>query len=132
MPNVGGAQTFDRYWNEVFRQLTSNLDYAITSSGDRLIIADRSPSLLLRAAQGLLGQLENSGYHLQMRIGAHSGFWRLNQELEGIAQPEISDIGGVAARAGALDSRFRGNATTLKDLILERRARPVAREPCVA
>ena len=98
MQNVGGAQTFDRYWNEVFRQLTSNLDYAITSSGDRLIIADRSPSLLLRAAQGLLGQLENSGYHLQMRIGAHSGFWRLNQELEGIAQPEISDVVGVAAR----------------------------------
>src|ERR1700722_18800552 len=48
----------------------------------------RNSHLLLRAAQGLLGQLENSGYHLQMRIGAHSGYWRLNQELEGI-EPEL-------------------------------------------
>ena len=42
--------------------------------------------------------------------------------------PAKAGIQTCRARAGALDSRFRGNDTTLKDLILERRARPVARE----
>ena len=42
--------------------------------------------------------------------------------------PRESGHPDLAARAGALDSRFRGNDTTLKDFILERRARPVARE----
>jgi hypothetical protein len=33
-----------------------------------------------------------------MRVGAHSGFWKLNPALEGVQHPEISDIVVVAAR----------------------------------
>jgi hypothetical protein len=33
-----------------------------------------------------------------MRVGAHSGFWKLNPALEGAQHPEISDIVVVAAR----------------------------------
>jgi hypothetical protein len=39
-----------------------------------------------------------SGYNLQIRIGAHSGFWKLNAASEGVLHPEISDIVVVAAR----------------------------------
>ena len=35
---------------------------------------------------------------MQIRIGAHSGFWKLNPALEGVLHPEISDIVVVAAR----------------------------------
>jgi class 3 adenylate cyclase len=52
----------------------------------------------LRAARGLSAQLLASGYNLQMRVGAHSGFWKLNPALEGAQHPEISDIVVVAAR----------------------------------
>lgn len=48
--------------------------------------------------QGLTAQLLASGYNLQIRIGAHSGFWKLNPVLEGAQHPEISDIVAVAAR----------------------------------
>jgi class 3 adenylate cyclase len=68
------------------------------ASGDHLTLADRSPARLLRAATGLTAQLYASGYNLQIRFGAHSGFWRLNPDLEDIQHPEISDIVGVAAR----------------------------------
>jgi class 3 adenylate cyclase len=33
-----------------------------------------------------------------MRVGAHSGFWKLNLASEGAQHPEISDIVVVAAR----------------------------------
>ena len=33
-----------------------------------------------------------------MRVGAHSGFWKLNPAPEGVQHPEISDIVVVAAR----------------------------------
>ena len=33
-----------------------------------------------------------------MRVGAHSGFWKLNPALEGAQHPEITDIVVVAAR----------------------------------
>jgi class 3 adenylate cyclase len=82
----------------LFRQFTRDLDYAITSAGDHLVLADRSPGRLLRAARGLSAQLSASGYNLQMRMGAHSGFWKLNPALEGVQHPEISDIVVVAAR----------------------------------
>ena len=52
----------------------------------------------MRAARGLSGQLLASGYNLQIRMGAHSGFWKLNPALEGVLHPEISDIVVVAAR----------------------------------
>lgn len=52
----------------------------------------------MRAARGLSGQLSASGYNLQMRVGAHSGFWKLNPASEGAPHPEISDIVVVAAR----------------------------------
>ena len=68
------------------------------SAGDHLVLADRSPGRLLHAARGLSGQLSASGYNLQIRIGAHSGFWKLNPALEGVQHPEISDIVVVAAR----------------------------------
>src|SRR3984957_5597581 len=71
---------------------------ANTSAGDHLVLADRSPGRLLRAARGLSAQLLASGYNLQIRIGAHSGFWKLNPALEGVQHPEISDIVVVAAR----------------------------------
>jgi len=98
MHSVGGSQTFERYWEGVFRQFTVNLDYAVRSEGDSLLIADRSPSRLLRALRGLIVQLEGSRYNLLLRVGAHSGFWRLNQDVDGVPHPEISDIVGVAAR----------------------------------
>jgi len=82
----------------LFRQFTRDLDYANTSAGDHLVLADRSPGRLLRAARGLSGQLLASGYKLQIRMGAHSGFWKLNPALEGVQHPEISDIVVVAAR----------------------------------
>jgi class 3 adenylate cyclase len=48
--------------------------------------------------RGLGGQLSASGYNLQIRVGAHSGFWRLNPALDGAQHPEISDIVAIAAR----------------------------------
>jgi hypothetical protein len=96
--NSGKSQTFDKYWRDLFRQFTHDLDYANTSQGDSLVLADRSPGRLLRAAIGLGAQLAVSGYNLQLRIGAHSGFWKLNPALEGSQHPEISDIVVVAAR----------------------------------
>jgi hypothetical protein len=96
--NSGKSQTFDKYWRDLFRQFTSDLDYASRSAGDSLILADRSPGRLLRAAIGLGAQLGGSGYNLQVRVGAHSGFWKINPDLEGVQYPEISDIVVVAAR----------------------------------
>ena len=49
-------------------------------------------------AMRLGAQLLASGYNLQIRMGAHSGFWKLNPALEGAQHPEISDIVVVAAR----------------------------------
>ncbi|MBV8797505.1 MAG: hypothetical protein JO136_21415, partial [Hyphomicrobiales bacterium] len=95
---AGRSQTFDKYWRDLFRQFTRDLDYATTSAGDHLVLADRSPGRLLHAVRGLSGQLSASGYNLQMRVGAHSGFWKLNPALEGAQHPEISDIVVVAAR----------------------------------
>jgi hypothetical protein len=95
---AGKSQTFDKYWRDLFRQFTRDLDYANTSAGDHLVLADRSPGRLLRAARGLSAQLLASGYNLQIRMGAHSGFWKLNPALEGVQHPEISDIVVVAAR----------------------------------
>jgi hypothetical protein len=96
--NSGKSQTFDRYWRDLFRQFTRELDYANMAAGDSLVLADRSPGRLIRAARGLNAQLFTSGYNLQIRIGAHSGFWKLNPALEGVQHPEISDIVVVAAR----------------------------------
>ena len=96
--NSGKSQTFDKFWRDLFRQFTRELDYANVAAGDNLILADRSPGRLLRAARGLNAQLFISGYNLQIRIGAHSGFWKLNPALEGVQHPEISDIVVVAAR----------------------------------
>ena len=76
----------------------SDLDYANTSAGDHLVLADRTPGRLLRAARGLSAQLLASGYNLQLRMGAHSGYWKLNPALEGAQHPEISHIVVVAAR----------------------------------
>ena len=95
---AGKSQTFDKYWRDLFRQFTRDLDYAITSAGDHLVLADRSPARLLRAVRGLGAQLLASGYNLQMRTGAHSGFWKINPALEGVQHPEISDIVVVASR----------------------------------
>ena len=100
--NTGKSQTFDRFWRDLFRQFTRDLDYANIASGDSLTLADRSPARVLRAARSLTGQLSASGYRLQIRFGAHSGFWRLSPDLEGIQHPEISDIVVVAARTEPL------------------------------
>ena len=83
----GRSQTFDKYWRDLFRQFTRDLDYATMSAGDHLVLADRSPGRLLRAACGLGGQLSASGYNLQLRMGAHSGFWKLSPGVEGAAAP---------------------------------------------
>jgi class 3 adenylate cyclase len=96
--NSGKSQTFDKFWRDLFRQFTYDLDYANRSAGDSLILADRSPGRLLRAAIGLGAQLGLSGYNLQIRMGAHSGFWKLNPAPEAVQYPEISDIVVVAAR----------------------------------
>lgn len=96
--NTGKSQTFDKFWRELFRQLAGDLDYARITAGDHITLADRSPARLLRAAEGLTAQLYASGYNLQIRFGAHSGYWRLNPDLDGIQQPEISDVVSVAAR----------------------------------
>ena len=96
--NSGKSQTFDKFWKDLFKQFTRELDYADARAGDNLVLADRSPGRLFRAARGLNAQLSLSGYNLQIRIGAHSGFWKLNPALEGVQHPEISDIVVVAAR----------------------------------
>jgi class 3 adenylate cyclase len=96
--NTGKSQTFDKFWRELFRQFTGDLDYASMSSGDHITLADRSAARLLRAAAGLAAQLNASGYNLQIRFGAHSGYWRLNPDLDGVRHPEISDVVSVAAR----------------------------------
>jgi hypothetical protein len=98
LQTVGGSQTFHKYWRSVFSQFTSNLDHAAIREGDKLLMADRSPARLLRAARALITQLQTSGYELSLRVGAHSGFWRLNPDLDGVQHPEISDIIGIAAR----------------------------------
>jgi class 3 adenylate cyclase len=98
MGSVGGSQTFDRFWTSVFAQHTNGLDFAQTSGGDSLVIADRSPIRLIRSIKSLATSLRKSGYNLQMRVGAHSGHWRLNLDEDGGAHPEMSDIVGIAAR----------------------------------
>jgi hypothetical protein len=98
LQSVGGSQTFHRYWRSVFNQFTADLDHAAIREGDKLLMADRSPTRLLRAARALIKQLRTSGYELSLRIGAHSGFWRLNPDLDGVQHPEMSDIIGIAAR----------------------------------
>jgi len=98
MGSVGGSQTFDRFWTSVFAQHTNGLDFAQTSGGDSLVIADRSPIRLIRSIKSLATSLRKSGYNLQMRVGAHSGHWRLNLDDDGGAHPEMSDIVGIAAR----------------------------------
>ena len=98
LQTVGGSQTFDKYWRSMFNQFTSSLDYAAIREGDKLLIADRSPTRLLRAARALIAQLQTSGYELSLRVGAHSGFWRLYSDSEGVQHPQISDIVGIASR----------------------------------
>jgi hypothetical protein len=98
LQSVGGSQTFHRYWRSVFNQFTADLDHAAIREGDKMLLADRSPTRLLHAARALNKQLASSGYELSLRIGAHSGFWRLDPDLEGVHHPEVSDIIGVAAR----------------------------------
>jgi class 3 adenylate cyclase len=98
LQTVGGSQTFHKYWRSVFNQFAADLDYAALREGDKLLLADRSPMRLLHAARALNKQLGNSGYELSLRIGGHSGFWRLNVDLEGVQHPEVSDIIGIAAR----------------------------------
>ena len=98
MESVGGSQTFDAFWKSAFLQHTSALDFAQTSGGDSVLLADRSPMRLIRALRGLTLSLRKSKYGMQMRLGGHSGHWRLNHDSEGVAHPEISDIVGVAAR----------------------------------
>ncbi len=99
MQNTGKSQTFDKFWRDLFKQFTRDLDYAnAVPAGDSFIMADGSPAMLLRAARSLIAQLYASGYGLELRIGAHSGYWRLTPDFEGVRRPEISDIVGVAAR----------------------------------
>jgi class 3 adenylate cyclase len=82
----------------VFNQFTADLDHAAVREGDKLLLVDRSPTRLLQVARALNKQLVSSGYELSLRIGAHSGFWRLNPDLSGVQHPEVSDIIGIAAR----------------------------------
>ena len=98
MSNVGASQTFAAFWSESFRAFTLNVDYAVSSGGDSVLIADRSLTRLLRILRNLMITLRDSNYAMQFRFGLHSGFWRLNQDEEGVAHPEIADIVGVAAR----------------------------------
>ena len=41
--NSGKSQTFDKFWRDLFRQFTRELDYADARAGDNLVLADRSP-----------------------------------------------------------------------------------------
>ena len=85
-----------QYWRD-YPGNSRAIDYANTSAGDHLVLADRSPGRLLRAARGLSAQLLASGYNLQIRIGAHSGIGTQSR-FGRRANPEISDIVVVAAR----------------------------------
>ncbi len=98
LQTVGGSQTFHKYWRSLFNQFATDLDYATLREGDKLLLVDRSPMRLLHAARALNRQLGNSGYGLSLRIGGHSGFWRLDFDLAGVQQPEVSDIIGIVAR----------------------------------
>jgi hypothetical protein len=102
MNNVGAAQTFQRFWDDLFKQYTLDLDYAQPSGGDSLVLGDRSVTRLLRAAKGLSSGLLHSSYKLELRVGGHSGFWRINSDTNGAPKPEIADILGTAARVEPL------------------------------
>ena len=98
MEKVGPAQTFQLFWDDIFKQFASNLDYAFPSGGDNLLLADRSPDRVLRAIRALSRSLYKSNYAMQLRAGSHSGFWKISWDKNGAPQPEIIDIVGVAAR----------------------------------
>ena len=51
----GKSQTFDKYWRDLFRQFTRDLDYANMSAGDHLVLADRSPGGCCARRAGLAG-----------------------------------------------------------------------------
>src|SRR5258708_37627462 len=95
---AGRSQTFDKYWRDLFRQFTRDLDYANTSAGDHLVLADRSPGRLLHAARGLNAQLLASGYNLQIRIGGPEGFLELHTSLGSAPRPDNVQLGLRACR----------------------------------
>lgn len=98
MNKPGSSQTFAAFWADTFRAFTGDLDFADWSQGDRVVLADRSPTRLIEKAKSLMIALRESQYQLSFRMGGHSGFWRLNNDADGSTQPEISEVLGVAAR----------------------------------
>lgn len=98
MEKPGQAQTFRAYWEKIFRAFTKELDFADSRDGDKVVLADRNPSRVIEAAQDLMSELKKSQYNVTFRMGGHSDFWRLSNDPDGSAQPEISGLLGVAAR----------------------------------
>ncbi|ASJ72038.1 hypothetical protein [Granulosicoccus antarcticus] len=98
MNNPSAATGFDSYWHKVYREYTSDLDYAHASDGDSITLADRSSMRVLKVAQCMMRAFEDSDFQLKMRFGGHRGQWKIQHGDDGIARVELSEILGVAAR----------------------------------
>jgi len=97
MDRSGPAQAFDEFWKDVFDRCTKNLLYRKPQAGDSFVLADPSPVKVLRSCVGLARRLRESKFELEVRVGAHSGFWRLAEDWEPSAVLQ-SDVVGIAAR----------------------------------
>jgi class 3 adenylate cyclase len=100
MNHAGTAQTFGAFWEALVRTNGQHLALCEVKAGDAFLLADRSADLVLQAAFRIQHQLAASQYGLSVRIGGHSGHWRI-RSAEAAAHG-ISELVGVAARLQAL------------------------------
>lgn len=96
MNRPGPTASFPEFWKKAFERATSELQLKELSGGDSFLLADRSALRIIEACRSIAAQLAGSEYGISVRVGGHSGFWRLGSaEHKEVA---ISDIVGVAAR----------------------------------
>jgi hypothetical protein len=96
MNRPGPSQAFTQFWETSFRLASRDLQHKQTSNGDSFVLADTNPAKVVTACRSLASQLRNSEFGLALRVGGHSGFWRLQAVKNG--EPAISEIVGIAAR----------------------------------
>lgn len=95
MQNSSTGPAFTRFWNTTVdrERKSAKLSIFRIEGGDRIILADHSPTKVVRTCQKLAVRLKSSKFNLDVRFGAHAGFWRLDEAFD-----HTGDVIGVAAR----------------------------------
>lgn len=97
MSKAGESQTFQEYCDKIFASATRGLQYARWANGDSFMLADDRPSELIRSCEALARLLKKPPHHFPVRMGGHSGPWRI-ESLPSGNQRNAAEVVGVAAR----------------------------------